>query len=348
MISRREFLTLCAAAAGSVSIGESSTGAAPRRRAVISGPLWWVDPKQNAAWGASGWRDELDQQARIGFNLLWLVNAPSCLTNEADAAHLRSLMDLCAARKVRVILDTGSSGAWYSPPDLDKELSTCGANVRAVSDHFKGHPAFFAWYIPQEIYMTWPGEAVHNYIHRLYPALSRLCKEAADLPVTLSPFFILDRDRVFGNFRYNEPGEYESYWARLLKQSRIDILMLQDSGEHFSYVTNDQRRPLFQAMSNACKAAGTRFWGNVETAEYLCPSKEEFVGRYGRVHHSTAEGLPWRPVPIERLREKLDLAAEFSEEIVTWGYREFCRPALGDAARKWYEDYRAHYRLARG
>ena len=91
-----------------------------------------------------------------------------------------------------------------------------------------------------------------------------------------------------------------AYLSRLIKLSGFDIIMLRDGGEHFSYVTNDMRRPFFEAMSRA--------------------------------------------VPIDRLREKLDLAAEYSEEIVTWGYREYCRPALGDAARKWYDDYKAYVR----
>lgn len=335
---------MCAAFAS----GTMGANAAPKRRgSVMSGPLWWCSPAQYAEWGVSGWRDELDLQSRIGFDLLWLVNAPSCLTSEADSVVLESILDVCAARKVRVILDTGSSGAWYGALDLEKELGVCGDNIRRIGERFRGHPAFFAWYIPQEIYMTWPEEPRHAYIHELYPSLVRLCKQSADLPVTLSPFFILDNEQVFGNFRYNEPEEYEKYWARLLKLSGMDIVMLQDSGEHFAYVTNDQRKPFYEAMYSACRKSGARFWGNVETAEYDCPSKEEFVRRYGKVHHSAAKGLQFRPVPIERLREKLDLAAAYSEEIVTWGYREFCRPALGTSARQWYEDYRAYYRSVR-
>ncbi len=343
MVSRREFLSTCLAAA----VGGAAAGsAAPRRRCrpKIAGSLWWFDPAQNARWGLAGWRDELDQQARLGFDLLWLVGTPSSLQNEQATARFHELMDLCARRKVRVILDTGSSGTWYSPPDLAKELRVCQPSIRQIGEHFRGHPAFFAWYVPHEIYMTWPDSPMHAFIHQLYPALVAACKEAADLPVTVSPFFILDRDRVFGDFRFNEPEEYEDYWAALIQRSRFDIVMLQDSGEHFSYVTNAMRRPFFRAMSRACRRAGARFWGNVETAEYLCPSKEEFVKRYGRIHHSLAKGLPWRPVPLDRLREKLELAAEFSEEIVTWGYREFCRPELGEVARQWHRDYEAYAR----
>ena len=53
---------------------------------------------------------------------------------------------------------------------------------------------------------------------------------------------------------------------------------------------------------------------------------------------------PWRPVPIGRLRGKLALASEYCENIVAWGNQEFCRPVLGDTARKWSTDYRDYYR----
>jgi hypothetical protein len=51
-------------------------------------------------------------------------------------------------------------------------------------------------------------------------------------------------------------------------------------------------------------------------------------------------------VPIDRLRSKLTLAAEDAERIVSWGYQEFCRPALGPKAQEWYESYRACRREA--
>lgn len=305
---------------------------------LISGPLWWMNPAESAKWGISGWRDELDHQRRIGFDLLWLTNAPSALAHQDNP--LDKLMNLCAKRKVKVILDTGSTGKWYLKSDLKDELEFCTKNVRQIGERFAGHPAFYAWYIPHEIYMCWGKFA--ELIESFYSKLTESCKRAANLPVTLSPFFILDREKVFGDFRYNEPDEYRQYWTKLIKRSGIDVIMLQDSGEHFSYVTNDQRRPFFEAMYNACRDSNARFWGNVETAEYVCQSKEEYIRLYGRVHHSEAKGLPWRPVPIERLKEKLMLAAEYSERIVTWGYREFCRPVLGPEAKKWYDDYRSY------
>jgi hypothetical protein len=344
-MSRRQFLAGSLALAGVASIGSAASSPARKCRPLIAGSLWWYSTRESARWGLSGWRDDLEQQAAIGFNLLWIPNAQAAFSTDEDTVLFGRLMDLCAKRKLRVILGMGATRAWYQQLDLQKELAECGKNITRIADRFKSHPAFWAWYIPHEIYMFW-GQG-DTYIQQLYPGLVERCKRAADLPVTLSPFFILDRDKVYGDFRFNEPEEYAHYWAGLIRKSGLDIIMLQDSGEHFSYVTNAQRRPMFQAMSEACRRGGAKFWGNVESAEFECPSKEEYVKRYGRVHHSTVKNAPWRPVPIGRLGEKLDLAAEYCEGIVTWGYQEFCRPILGDAAKKWYADYQNYYRSQR-
>ena len=69
--------------------------------------------------------------------------------------------------------------------------------------------------------------------------------------------------------------------------------------------------------------------------------------QFGRIHPSAVKNAPWRPVPIVRLRDKLDLASEYCENIVTWGYQEHCRAVLGDAARRWCADYQGYCRSLR-
>jgi hypothetical protein len=282
----------------------------------------------------------LDQK-KLGFNLLWLSNVTSALDSDEHIAKLRGLMDLSSELEFDVILDTGFTGNWYGHRDLKRELEHCGKTINRIAAEFGTHPAFYGWYIPHEIYMTWGDFA--TYIEALYAGLVKRCKAASDKPVTLSPFFILDRDNIFGKFRYNEPGEYRAYWSGLLKHSGIDIIMLQDSGEHFSYVTNAMRRPFFEAMADACRDAGSTLWGNVECAEFICESPKEYVELYGRVHHSTVKDAPWRIVPVPRMEEKLTLAAEYCECIVTWGYQQKGRPALGAEAAAWNREYAAYY-----
>jgi len=327
------------AALGAMCLGPATLAASGQKcRPAISGTLWWLDAT-SIGWDDSAWRDELDQQRRLGFDLLWLCNVPGSL--DAPGDPVGRILDLCAKRKVRVILDTGSSGKWYDPFDPKAEIDYCAKGIRRIGERFAGHPAFRYWYIPHEIYIAWDDFALK--IDVLYPGLVERCKKAAALPVAISPFFMLDAEKMFGGgFRYGKPEEYEQYWARLIKHSGLDIVMPQDSGEHFSFCTNDRRRPFLAAMRNACKVSGATFWANVECAEVECPSPDEYIKRYGRVHMSTVPGLPWRPVPIERLRSKLELAAEYADDIVTWGYREFCRPDAGPTAKKWYEDCLAY------
>ncbi|MHB9036206.1 MAG: DUF4434 domain-containing protein [Armatimonadota bacterium] len=356
-INRRELLGLLGGAALNMAMGrgyvmaESLSGAlcsesSGKKRLLcsprISGPLWFLDPAESATWSMDRWRDELDEQHKLGFDLLWFTYTAGMLDIPGDP--LGKLLDLCAKRKVQVMMDAGWKFS-YATLDLKGDLEHCSQHVKVIGERYAGHPAFYSWYIGQEVYMCWGKFA--EYIDGLYSGIVERCKAAAQLPVALSPFFILDDKKVFGDFRYAQPEEYGGYYAKLIKKSGLDIVMLQDSGEHFSFTTNEQRRPFFRAMQAACKSSGAKLWGNVETAEALCPSMEEYIRLYGRVHHSKAEGLPWRAVPIDRLKDKLELASEYSERIVCWGYREYCRPALGPEAKKWYDDYRKYYEKVR-
>jgi hypothetical protein len=348
-LTRRGFIGTVAAAAATAGIGlgrsaGAEQGAAskegtkrPRCAPVISGNLRPFDPSLDRA----GWVKQLDDERAIGFDLLWISHVAPAFAKPLAEDPMLTVLDLCAERKMQVIVDTGASPLWYGDLDLDKELKAIGASVKTIAERYGSHPAFHAWYVPHEIYMAW--DSMNAYLRRLYPAVVSLCKEAVPAkPVTLSPFFILDRERVFGDFRFNEPEEYQAYWADLIRLSRFDIIMLQDSGEHFSFCTMEQRRPYFAAMRAACDTAGATLWANVETAEFECSSMEEYVRRYWRVHHSTVKAAPWRAVPIDRLKSKLELAAEYADRIVTWGYYQYGRPELSDKAAQWYRDYQAY------
>lgn len=291
--------------------------------------------------GLEGWRRELDDEQRIGSRMLWLSHVAPAL-DDSENDPLRDVFDACEERGMTVIIETGHTHPWYAHRDLEREL----AEVRRVCDliarRYGSHPALYAWYLHHEIYMAW--DDFGGYIDELFPAMTEICRRALPgIPVTLSPFFILDKDKVFGDFRYPEPDEYGAYWERLIRRSGLDIIMLQDSGEHFSFVTMEQRKPFFEAMKTACDKSGATFWGNVETAEMVMESIDAYVAAYGRTHHSKAVGIPWRNVPLERLEQKLNLAAAYCDNIVSWGYYQFGRPGLGPEAKAWYDAYRSYY-----
>ena len=311
-----------------------------RTQPVISGNL-----RPFRDWGPEEWTRELEFEKAIGFDLLWLSHPQQAFQAPGSEDRIKTVLDVCEKLDMQLILSTGSTKRWHNSLNVKHEIENVGSRITLIGNRYGDHPSFFGWYIPHEIYFA-EGDLGH-YIERLYPSIVQQCKTATpDKPVTLSPFFILDKDQVFGDFRYVTPREYCEYWTRIIKLSGIDIIMMQDSGEHFSYVTNEQRRPFYAAMQKACQATGARFWANVEVAEAVCPSIEEYRRLYGRIHHSEAvkQGLPWREVPIDRLANKLSIAAEYCERIVSWGYFQYGRPELGSDASKWYEGYRSYYK----
>lgn len=237
--TRRSFLkkSLGATLVGS-GLFASANALSPSCLPLISGNLWWYHPD---TYTLEEWDALLADQKRLGFNLLWLSNVASALNSNAQTAKLEELMDRCVVLGFEVILDTGFTPDWYVHRDLDRELAHCGKCIDSLAMRFARHPAFYGWYIPHEIYMTWGDFS--EYIDVLYPALVKRCKAVSSAPVLVSPFFILDRAHIFGAFKFNEPDEYAAYWERLLQLSGIDVVLLQDSGEHFSYVTNAMRRP---------------------------------------------------------------------------------------------------------
>lgn len=336
-MTRRRFLSSCLSCAAALPLphartAEAATTARARACPLLRGPLHWFDP----AWSVEQWREELETQRAIGFDLLWLCGLGQ--VDDSRVGRFTELVRLCERRKVKLLLDCGSTGNWYGELDIRKEIAVIRAQVARLAPAVRSSPVFFGWYVPQEIYYC--TGAMHKYVAELYPAAAQICRAATPgSPVCLSPFFILDRTRTFGDFYVPTPDEYADYWARLLAPSMFDIVMLQDSGEHFAWVTDDQRRPYFAAMQRACKKAGAKLWGNVESAEMNYSSIEEYAGVNGKVHHARAREPRWRPVPMPRFVSKMRVAADYCEDFVTWGYREFCRPSLGQAARQWYDDY---------
>ncbi|MEJ5298886.1 MAG: DUF4434 domain-containing protein [Armatimonadota bacterium] len=341
-MTRREVLGVLS---GALTVAALPAGPAPpeRRRPMLRGTLWWYDPGISGAMGLDGWRKELAEQKAIGFDLLWLLNAHAGLPEAGGL--LRDLIALCERRGFSLLVSVAMTPMWYERLDLDEEKQAVQQSVKELAPLLRDTPAFFGWYLPQEIYF-WTGPA-HTYIRDLYRFSADACRRAIPgKPVALSPFFILDRTKTFGDFYVPSPSEYGGYWAQLIRDASLDIIMLQDSGEHFSWVTNSQRRPYFAAMKQACDAAGARLWGNVECAEMHFESLREYIRVNGRVHHVAAREKRWRPVPLQRLISKIELAASWCEDLVTWGYQEFCRPASGPAGLRWYDDYRRYVRRA--
>jgi hypothetical protein len=309
-------------------------------RAELAGSLWFVGTDQ-VTWSAEQWATELDPIQRLGMNTLvlngMLVGAP---LKEGESDGVRTLFEEGDKRGLKFYVDTLAAANWWTLPNTDEEIARACARVKDLYARYGSYSSFQGFYIPYELYFFWDEKAA--LIRRLYGEIAKCCKEVAPTKsVMISPFFILDEKGVLGDFRWATPDEYRDFWKETLRQAPIDIVALQDSGEHLSCYTLEQRAPWFAAMKAACDATGKQLWANVETGELEVASLDDYVARFGlKTHVNDAKTLPaWRGVPADKLDAKLRFVRQYTPTAITWGYREFIRPSLGPNAAKLYEDY---------
>jgi len=315
-----------------------------RIKPAISGTLWFFMGTEYENWSKEYLSNELNHIQRFGLDTVILGGFSRYLlregSGEAEEELLEHILSECDRRGMSVGLETFVDQDWCLLWDMKREVEDNRRIVKRLQARYGHHPCFRYWYIGYENYLRWGRES--EFIRRLYTELVGMCREAApDRKTILSPFFILDKRGVMGDYRYAEPSEYEDWWGRTLELSGVDVLALQDSGEHLSFYAVEQRRPFFEAYARACRQNGTAFWGNVETGELEIGDYNEYISRFGfgtEVNNPVTQPY-WRAAPPEMLKRKLDLAAEYSERIITWGYKEFFRPSLGATARKNYDEY---------
>lgn len=309
--------------------------------ARLIGALWWLSPA-DLDRPLAAWQAELDHLQALGINLL-VLNGPfvseRATTDASDP--LEALFTETDRRGVSIFVDTLAAPDWWLLQDPTSEIARARTRIATLARRYGHHASFGGWYIPYELYVMWDAQA--ELITTLYREISAACKQATPAkPVMISPFFILDRAGDLGDFRWATPPEYQQFWTTLLEQTRIDIVALQDSGEHLSCYTLDERRPFFAAMKSACESAGKTFWLNVEVGELHIESLAAYTNRFGRKTHvnDPRTAVAWRGVPAEKLHQKLALAGKYTDTAISWGYQQFVRPTLGPEAARLHETYR--------
>jgi hypothetical protein len=318
-----------------------------RTAPLIRGTLWWVNYADYGPWSPAQFEQAVDAQRAVGFDLLWLLNTPD-LFRRATAVGavlpddvLSTLFDLADAKNMQVIIDL-PQGGWYGKTTAEEMTAEITAYAQTFHERYGKHRSFFGWYLNHEINPIAPGDADQSaYWRRVWRDVTAACHRIApNSVVTISPFFLLDESRRRG-FVYLAPAQYGAWWEQTLKETHIDIVMLQDSGEHLSFFTLGQRAPFFEAMRTACDAAGARFWLNVESGEADVANWDEFL-TLEQKHQ-----VPWRVTPIDWLERKLRFAAQYADAIVNWGYFPYLDPlpppGKGRAgAKEAYDAYRAY------
>jgi hypothetical protein len=315
----------------------------PGRLPLMRGALWWVTAPYYE-WSPEQFEETVDAQRAVGFDLLWLFNTPG-LVRRAERGEgqdvLEILFALADARGMRVIVDLPKAG-WYGETDAAAMIDTSRAFAEAFHDRYGAHPSFHGWYLNHEINPIAPHDAEQTqFWRRAWKGIVDACKQTApDSIVAISPFFLLDKQRHRG-FIYQTPEEYGAWWGETLNATGIDILMLQDSGEHLAFFTLADREPFWAATAKACRAAGAQFWLNVESAEVPAANWEEYL------QWEREKTVRYEVVPMDKLAGKLRLAAQYADSIINWGYFPFMNPheppvTRVDGAVEAYAAYRAH------
>lgn len=333
---------VCAIALAFVFLATDCSTSAPRSsRAALTGCLWFVSPGKTP-----GTLDlntaELDAIQALGMNVV-VLNGPFVGEKIADDAPDPALALFAEGdrRGVSFFLDTGSIANWWTLDDPKPELDRARARIKELHARYGHFKSFRGFYVPYELYVMWGKQ--ETLIRTLYREVAAGCKQVAPTkPVLISPFFILDEEHQLGDFRWATPDDYRAFWTKVLGDSPVDIVALQDRGEHLSFYTTAQCAPFFAAMKAACDATGKTFWANVETGELHVASYDDYTKRFGaKTHVNDPKTQPyWRGVPVTALVERLAFVRRYTPTAITWGYREFVRPSLGPQAEALYRDYR--------
>ncbi len=291
----------------------------------------------------TAWQTELDQLQALGIRLL-VLNGPYVGEDPLPGTPdpMEALLTETDRRGLSIYLDTLAAPNWWTLADPAPEIARARARIEMLTRRYGRHPSFTGWYLPYELYVMWDAQA--TLIATLYREVAAACKQVApDKRVLISPFFLLDQTGQLGSFRWASPAEYLEFWTRLLQPTRIDIVALQDSGEHLSCFTLDQRRPFFAAMQAACATTHKQFWINLEMGELAVASLSDYTNRFGYKTHvnDPRTEAAWRAVAPKKFRQKLKLAGEYTDTAISWGYQQFIRPSLSPEAAQLHESYRS-------
>ena len=315
---------------------------------IINGILWSLGQSifdcDCHSMSVEQWRREFNDMKRLGMEKMLLFNG---LSQSAERSYVASpdivgfIADNCAENGMELFLTIGDNPQWDMRKTLKESLGRFRGILNRLRERHEGHPALKGWYIPYEFCIPFEDEG--PVFKEFYKGAVEMCKEATpQLPVLISPFFNPPTNPELMGYGNHPASEYYDFWSDLISACHFDILSLQDTGgQHFSFFDVDITEPYIAAYARACKENNCRFWGNVETGEFHIESAAAFAEKCGVHSHVNDANLKeyWRPVPIERLKTKLNVISKYSELNLSWGYQPFYRPSLGGRCEKAYMDY---------
>ena len=194
------------------------------------------------------------------------------------------------------------------------------AVVKDFADQFGTHPALGGIYYSVEI--TNQQAFIKNHAYLAEEIINPVAKAVhAELPgkeLAISPFFNthFDTDPAFGS-----PEEFGEMWEYVLKNSELDILILQDGvgvephtlrqevDNNGQIQTIDKISGYFDAVKKAADAAGKPLWGNAELFQNI-----------NSPNRSCTEEKPCIPSNIDKISLQLKTEAQYVEKFVCFDF----------------------------
>ncbi len=256
----------------------------------------------NVAWTQKQWEDELGAMKRAGMDTI-IINTTArdkyafCRIKSCPLCDKRGTADpldtlLTISEKLDLSVYLGFySWNWHMEPTKQRfqdYTRRCNQMADELWANYGRHKAIVGWYALGWEMGDAPGKQDAG-VKAYRKIMKHLRGMTPKLPILISPYFSLD----------TSPDDIEKGWIKLLGVLKPDILAPQDGVGCDRGLTPDNVKPYFSAYCNAAKAAGVRFWANVEVFDLPAGSK---------------------PAATERIVRQLQAVSPYVDKVIIYEY----------------------------
>lgn len=283
------------------------------------------------------WSEFFEQMSKIRLNTFIIqylesVDRDCTKFNAIEGADpVEEILKQAAMMHGSVYIGLRNYQAWDELRKNEKYINTVLTENQRLADlvwkRYGAHPSFKGWYIVQELanYKYEKKEEL-DLLNGYFVTLSKYCRaiDRNQKPVAISPYFNPTDD-------FKNAPDFASDLKTILKDSEVDIVMLQDSvGERQIKPDEfpEKVKPYYEALKALATANGQQFWANVESFKWV--------------------GKNRRPTDFATFKQQLLTADEYSKTLVTFDCYHYMNP-LGfshekeqehrDAEKLLYDEY---------
>lgn len=305
----------------------SATTPAPEFRGsapVITGTFLQLDGT-TIWWSRDMWSQEFDYMKTLGFDTLIIQYAAFSGTAyyrsqvipnlRGDGNVIQTLLDEAAVRGMKVWLGTSHGDGWGDWSRLKQEADENKRVIDELASLYAQHPAFAGWYIPHELQLQ-GGAVVSQVITSFYATIADYARsKTPGKPVSIAPYFYVPKS-VWTKF--SPPRVDSKVWERFLRETKVDVIMLQDGIGANPGRTLEEIAPYYRAMREAADRVGIEFWNDLENFD----------------------ASNWQPTTAERVVKQLEFSAPYVHKTVIFEFNHYMSPLRGYRQGQQYEQYR--------